>query len=101
MNEGFTIRFVEETDLIALEWEGEYYRFRNMYRDIYNQSLKGNALLWVIEINGAGVIGQIFSQLNSGNPKLADGKRRAYLFSFRIKQRYQGQGWGSLLLKHA
>ena len=101
MNEIATIRFVEENDLLALEWGGEYYRFRNMYREIYHQSLIGNALLWVIELDQFGIIGQVFAQLNSQNPKFADGKSRAYLFSFRVKPQFQRQGWGTRLLNHA
>ncbi len=101
MNEIGIIRFVEEEDLVALEWDGEYYRFRNMYREIYHQSLIGNTLLWVIEMNKSGIIGQVFAQLNSQNKRLADGKSRAYLFSFRIKPQFQRQGWGTRLLNYA
>ncbi len=92
------IRFVEESDLMALEWNGEYSRYRNMYREIYCQSLTGNTLLWVLEIDKIGIIGQIFAQINSGNKKFADGKQRAYLFSFRVKNQFQNQGWGTQLL---
>lgn len=95
------IRKVREEDLIALEWDGEYRRFRNVYQDVYRQYLAGKALLWVVEINGYGIIGQIFAQLLSENTMLADGRERAYLFSFRVKPEFQGRGWGTRLLYNA
>lgn len=91
-------RFAEEDDLEAMEWGGEYRRYRRLYRDIWNNSLYGNALLWVVEVSGVGLIGQLFVQVSSGRRELADGKTRAYIYGFRIMPQYRGFGVGSRLM---
>ncbi|HZW02367.1 MAG TPA: GNAT family N-acetyltransferase, partial [Anaerolineaceae bacterium] len=45
-------------------------------------------------------IGQVFIQLICDRPELADGHRRAYLYSFRIRETYQNQGLGTRMLRH-
>lgn len=100
-SENGVIRYVTAADLPALEWEGEYSKYRKVYQEVYRQYLAGKSLLWVAELKGEGIIGQIFAQLNSENEMFADGHVRAYLFSFRVKPVYQNQGWGTKLLTHA
>ncbi|MCX8062036.1 MAG: GNAT family N-acetyltransferase [Anaerolineales bacterium] len=99
-NQNGYFRLLRSSDLPALEWDGEYLHFRRVYREVYEQSRIGRALPWVIDIPEDGIIGQLFVQLDSQNKSLADGVSRAYLFSFRIKPKHQGQGWGSKLLTH-
>lgn len=94
------IRLLKSSDLLALEWDGEYLHYRRVYRKIYEQSRIGRTLPWVIDVPNDGIIGQLFVQLDSQNKSLADGLSRAYLFSFRIKPKYQGQGWGTKLLNY-
>ncbi len=94
------IRLIRDSDLIALEWDGEYIRYRRVYRDVYEQYRIGRTLPWVIDLPTAGIIGQLFVQLDGQNKSLADGYLRAYLFSFRVKPAYQKQGWGSALLEY-
>ncbi len=98
MNRNGCIRLIRFTDLPALEWDGEYIRFRRVYREVYEQYQVGRTLPWVIELPLAGIIGQLFVQLDSQNKRFADGRQIAYLFSFRVKPKYQGQGWGTKLL---
>ncbi len=92
------IRQLRKEDLPALEWDGEYRHFRNLYHDAYLKMMKGITVLWVAEHPQDGIIGQVFLQLNCDRPELADGWQRAYLFSFRIKPEYRNQGLGTRIL---
>jgi len=93
------IRLVEEKDLPALEWDGEYRHFRNVFAQAWQRSQKGLSVLWVAELLGVGLIGQAFIQLICDRRELADGKSRAYLYSFRVRPAYRGQGLGSRILQ--
>ena len=95
------IRHAIENDLPALEWDGEYSHFRNLYRDIFESSIKGETIMWLADLNKVGIIGQLFTQLWSSKPELADGRTRAYFFAFRVRNLYQNQGIGSKLLEIA
>ena len=92
------IRKVKEEDLPALEWDGAYSKFRRMYTSLYRDTQTGCALMWMIETQKKEMVGQAFVMLRSGETAAADGKRRAYIFSFRIKPEYRNQGIGSYLM---
>jgi ribosomal protein S18 acetylase RimI-like enzyme len=92
------IRHLMEEDLSALEWEGEYRHFRRVYADALLRMLRGEAVHWVAVLPGAEIIGQVFIHLHSERTELADGQRRAYLYSFRIRPPYRGQGLGTRML---
>ena len=100
MNQNGVIRLLRISDLPALEWGGEYVHFRQVYREIYEQYRMGRTLPWVIDTPTDGIIGQLFVQLDSQNKRLADGVLRAYLFSFRVKPKFQRKGWGTKLLSY-
>jgi ribosomal protein S18 acetylase RimI-like enzyme len=93
------IREAFESDLPALEWDGEYVHFRNLYRQIYENTLAGTALIWIAELANAGLIGQLFVQLTSHRQELADGLQRGYIYGFRIKPDYRSSGLGALMLE--
>lgn len=93
------IRQLRKDDLPALEWDGEFRHFRNLYKDAYEKMLKGLTVLWVAEHPVDGIIGQVFLQLNCDRPELADGWQRAYLFSFRIKPGYRNLGLGTRMIQ--
>jgi ribosomal protein S18 acetylase RimI-like enzyme len=93
------IRHVTYSDLRALEWEGEYQHFRKVYAQAYERFMSGLSILWAAELPGAGLIGQVFIQLNCDRPELANGHDRAYLYSFRIRPNYRGAGLGSRMLQ--
>ncbi|HSV85195.1 MAG TPA: hypothetical protein VLH85_01375, partial [Levilinea sp.] len=57
------IRHIRRSDLPALEWDGVYQHFRRVYADAYSRYEKGQSILWVAELPGAGIIGQVFIQL--------------------------------------
>lgn len=92
------IRPVKHTDLLSLEWEGEYRHFRRLYYEIYQSASRGKAIMWAAELPGIGLIGQLFVQLVSGRTELADGSTRAYIYGFRIKPDYRQQGLGRRML---
>lgn len=92
------IRTLRKTDLPALEWGGEYSHFRLLYQDVYRGVMRGEAIMWVAELELAGIIGQLFVQLVASRGELADGLRRAYLYAFRVKPSFRQQGVGSRML---
>jgi len=92
------IRTVREEDLAGLEWDGEYTHFRRVYADAYERAQSGRSILWIADLPGAGIIGQVFIQLVCDRPELADGANRAYLYAFRIRPDYRSQGLGTQML---
>ena len=95
------IRHLLHSELISLEWEGEYKHFRRLYREIYQSACDGRAVIWVADLDRIEIIGQLFIQLESARVELADGEKCAYIYGFRVKDSYHGQGVGSRLLKTA
>lgn len=93
-----SIRPVDQADLPALEWEGEYLHFRRLYSEIYASACQGKALMLAAELPGEGIIGQLFIQLNSARKELADGVDRAYIYGFRIKPAFRRQGIGRQMM---
>jgi ribosomal protein S18 acetylase RimI-like enzyme len=96
--EDLIIREVQKTDLSALEWDGEYIMFRRMYANLYQNTLNGSTLMWIAENPQTGIVGQAFVLLKSVDPQAADGKTRAYVFSFRVKSIWRNQGIGHYLM---
>lgn len=92
-------RYLERDDLPALEWDGEYSHFRRLYREIFQSYSQGKAVMWVATLPVEGLIGQMFVQLHSVRPELADGETRAYIYGFRVKSSYRGMGVGSSMLE--
>ena len=88
-------------DLPDLEWDGEYLKYRRLYKEIFINACNGKAILWVAKSVAAGMIGQLFVQLQSPRPELADGYERAYFYAFRIKEPFRGYGIGSQLMETA
>jgi ribosomal protein S18 acetylase RimI-like enzyme len=99
--EQMIIRPANQSDLPALEWNGEYRRFRSLYKDIYQSTLRRDAIMWLVELPQVGVVGQLFIQLVSARKELADGANRAYIYAFRVQPKYRSQGLGSKLLIYA
>ncbi len=93
------IRQAIEKDLPALEWDGEYTHFRRLYADVYHGVVNKDALMWIAEIPGQGLIGQLFISLISSRPELADGQARAYVYGFRVKPAFRSQGIGTAMME--
>jgi ribosomal protein S18 acetylase RimI-like enzyme len=94
-----SIRRMTREDLPALEWNGEFRHFRNVYKSVYHRMQQGGADAWVAESAQGEIIGQVFLQYMSDRPELADGWNRAYLYSFRIKPLYRSLGLGTRMLR--
>jgi ribosomal protein S18 acetylase RimI-like enzyme len=94
-----SIRPVTKADLPALEWDGEYWMYREMYADLYRNCQVGRTLMWVVVEPGGELIGQAFVMLKSGERDAADGEERAYVFSFRVKSGWRNQGIGGFLMR--
>ena len=92
-------RLLTESDIKALEWDGEFIHYRNLYRAVYKDMLRGKSLMWGIELEQNNLIGQLFVQLDSKYPAMADGVNNAYIFGFRVKPNYRNFGIGSKLLE--
>jgi ribosomal protein S18 acetylase RimI-like enzyme len=92
-------RHAQESDLQAIEWEGDYQEFRNVYADVYRRSERGLAVMWLAELPGWGLVGQVFTQLKTNDRKTANGKTRAYVHSFRVRPAWRGRGLGTRLME--
>ena len=54
--EDVIIRPMEESDLPALEWNGEYTHFRRMYADAFKRQQRGFSILRVADLPGSSII---------------------------------------------
>ena len=97
-----TIRAMLAADLPALEWEGVFTHFRGLYQLAYERMLIGNAICWLADIPEQSVVGQVFVLLKAkGNRKVADGRNKARIYSFRVRPEHQNGGIGTRLMAHA
>jgi ribosomal protein S18 acetylase RimI-like enzyme len=94
------IRPAEEKDLPALEWNGDYRHYRAVFRSNYEDMRRGQRLM-LVAVRGEEMIGQVFVQLNSAEHHYADGHSRAYLYAFRVRPAWRGQGIGRQLIASA
>ncbi|GAB4508452.1 MAG: GNAT family N-acetyltransferase [Anaerolineae bacterium] len=94
------IRAAERRDVPLMEWYGQYTHFRNLFHKTWREQLQGRRLMLVADCSGF-PIGHVFIQLRSTNTRIADGRRRAYLYSFRVMEMFQGRGIGTRLLQEA
>ena len=78
-----TIRLLREEDLPALEWDGEYKRYRRIYREVFRNSQIGISFPLVAETRRDGIIGQVFLNQKEPNPKFTLRSRYYFLSSFR------------------
>jgi ribosomal protein S18 acetylase RimI-like enzyme len=92
------VRQANQADLPSLEWDGEYTHFRRLYADAYTMVVQGNAIIWIAEQNGSGLIGQLFVSLLGNRLELADGVTRAYIYGFRIRPQFRNQGIGTMIM---
>jgi ribosomal protein S18 acetylase RimI-like enzyme len=93
------IRPAVRSDLLDMEWNGEYKHFRVLYANAFARMQQGNSMIWVAETGMHGLIGQVFVQLICDRPELADGWQRAYLYSFRIKPEFRNHGLGTQMVR--
>jgi ribosomal protein S18 acetylase RimI-like enzyme len=95
----FVIRPVEERDLPALEWDGAFLHFRQLFRQAFEDMRLGTRCLLMMErMPGGEMIGQVFIQWNSSDPRFADGRGRGYLYALRVKPEYRERGLGTRIM---
>lgn len=87
-------------DIDLLEWRGEYTHLRKVFRRALMHQHRGRRLLWVARYRNY-PIGRLFVLLKSPNSVVADGTNRAYLYSFRVVDAFQGMGIGTQLMELA
>lgn len=98
-----TIRPVQEADLPALEWDGQYRRYRRVFQQTFQEVRQGKRLMLVAvaaaaEYSRGEIIGQIFVQLAGSNGLMVDGKQRGYLYALRVKPNWRRRGVGRQLI---
>jgi ribosomal protein S18 acetylase RimI-like enzyme len=98
VNSNYIVRQATSLDLSALEWEGELIHYRRLYADTYHLAEQGRTLIWVADLIGVGVIGQLFVSLSGNRPELSDGVSRAYVYGFRVRPNYRNQGIGTKMM---
>jgi ribosomal protein S18 acetylase RimI-like enzyme len=92
------IRQAEKRDLVDLEWGGEYSHFRRLYADTFIMVEQGSALIWIAELNDAGLIGQCFVSLRRNHREPVESVIRAYIYGFRVKANFRNQGVGTQMM---
>jgi ribosomal protein S18 acetylase RimI-like enzyme len=85
------IRPCEETDLDALEWDGEFAHDRPIIDSTFARTRTRTMLMLVAEVNRAH-IGQAWIDL-------ARAPGRGHIWALRVKPAWQGQGIGAQLLR--
>jgi ribosomal protein S18 acetylase RimI-like enzyme len=86
------LRKAEETDLTALEWWGWHRQHREIIRNVFDESLRGNSLILVAD-SGGFPIGQAWLDLKKGRD--ADTGK---LWAVRVIPGFQGTGIGARLI---
>lgn len=99
LNLNIIMREAKSEDLPKLEWHGQYRHYRNLFRRAYEEQLKGRRTIMLADLDGFPV-GHIFIQWVANNKRVADGKSRAYLYSFRVMNILQGHGLGTHIMNH-
>jgi ribosomal protein S18 acetylase RimI-like enzyme len=94
------IRYASLADLPAMEWEGEYRRFRRIYEQAFEDARNGRRLILLAEFEGR-VVGQVIVQLGTSHPAIADGETTGYLHALRVRPGHRSRGVGSALLEEA
>lgn len=93
-----SIRPATRDDLPALEWDGELKHFRRLFAEAYQRMQQNEAVIWIAELNGIGLAGQLFLSLRSGRYELSDGTTRGYIYGVRVRAEYRNRGIGTKLM---
>lgn len=98
MIEGLNIRLMREEDLPLIEWDGEYARYRQSYKEVYHRSQQGLSWPLIAETAADGMIGQIFLSAKNANPVYSPRESYLFLTSFRVKPAFRDRGVGGELM---
>jgi ribosomal protein S18 acetylase RimI-like enzyme len=100
VNLSVTIRKAVRADLPKLELDGQFTKFRNIFRRAFREMQQGQRLMLVAECNDT-LIGRLFILFRSNDKTIADGRTRAYLYSFFITTTFRGLGLGTHMVQYA
>jgi ribosomal protein S18 acetylase RimI-like enzyme len=95
-----TLRTTVRSDLPKLELDGQFAKFRNIFRRAFREMQQGQRLMLVAECNNT-LIGRLFILYRSSDKSIADGKTRAYLYSFYVTPTFRGMGLGTRMVEYA
>ncbi|MBL8156698.1 MAG: GNAT family N-acetyltransferase [Anaerolineae bacterium] len=97
-----TIRFrlATEADLPKLEWHGQFAHFRPLFRKAFQEQKAGRRAMLIADCHDF-PIGHIFVQFARSKATYTDDEERAYLYSLRVMEMFQGQGIGTRLIHMA
>lgn len=94
------IRPINENELPALEWEGQYIHYRNIYRQTYVEMCVGRRIILVASRQDT-ILGQILIRFNTIPADPEPDHKTGYFYSFRVLPQFRDQGIGSSLLLEA
>ncbi len=95
-----TVRQATREDVARLEWDGQFAKFRNLFRRAFKEQQTGRRLMLVADYNNY-PIARLFVLFNSGDHTIANGSTRAYLYSFYVMTPFRGLGIGSHMVRYA
>ena len=100
LNLNITLRPARQDDIPKLEWYGQYRHYRNLFQRAFREQQAGRRLILVADCNDFPV-GQIAIQFEGNAARIADGRLRGYLYSFRVMDMFRGHGLGTRLITEA
>src|SRR5262249_42725479 len=95
-----TFRTGVRSDIPKLEWYGQYAHHRNLFQRAYREQQLGRRLILVADSNNF-PIEHVFIQFITPDRAIADGSKRAYLYSLRVMEMFRGYGIGTCLIQEA
>lgn len=95
------IRLAVADDLPELEWGGELSHYRRIYAEAYRLMQSGDVLMWVATLPGVRIVGQLFVHMYHTSSADEDDYPHAYIYGFRVRPQFRGQGIGTQLLLKA
>lgn len=95
------IRLARNYDLAAMEWNGEFSKYRRIYATAYDRMKRLLGLIWLADYSPYGVIGQAMVDFKGKGLELTEqGAPAAYLHGFRIKPQFRHAYVGTRMLRH-
>jgi ribosomal protein S18 acetylase RimI-like enzyme len=95
-----SFRLAQQDDLPKLEWYGQFTHHRNLFRRAFTDQQRGKRLMILADCNGF-PIGHIFILFLNTPAHNKEREKRAYLYSLRVMEMFQGQGIGTRLIHQA
>lgn len=97
---GVSIREAAEADLPAMEWEGEYRRFRRVYRHAMAEARQGRYRILIAE-SGSRIVGQVLVRVGAAPGKVGDAEGVGFLHALRVRPNFRNEGLGTRLIEEA